>query len=147
MERSPPRELGGRSIRAICRNRNAKLPGEMMSKNKIIAAEILSICVLALSVPAMASNWAYSDANYSGRYSCRLNSTGSNTSATYVVQANGRGAYTAGEMYLNQDPSDVCVFTLETWGPYASAYWVDSAFGVVEESLTWLDESWPAGYL
>jgi hypothetical protein len=120
----------------------------MMLKNKLIAAGILSISALALSVPAMASGWAYKDTNYNGRYSCRLQTAGGETegvTATYVVQPNGWGQYTAGELYLNVDGpvSPVCVFDLVTWGGWASSYWVDSTFGVVGETLNWYPTDTP----
>ncbi|MGA2410138.1 MAG: hypothetical protein ABSG46_07080 [Candidatus Binataceae bacterium] len=111
-----------------------------MFKNKLIAAGILSISTLALSVPAMASGWAYTDSNYAGRYSCHTYVGQANYSAAYVVSPNGWGSYTAGELYLNVQSNDApCVFTLETYGTFASSYWVDSKFGVAYETLNWFD--------
>jgi hypothetical protein len=152
MPRAPPptqlkiRELN-RSQAGPSHEKTQNLSGEMMFKNKLIAAGILSISAFALSVPAMASSWSYSKANYNGRYSCRIEASSSSEtegiSATYIVQPNGWGVYTAGELYLNVDgpTSPVCVFDLVTWGGWASYYWVDSTFGVVNETLNWYPAS------
>jgi hypothetical protein len=110
--------------------------------NKLIAAGILSVSLLALSVPAM----AFSNKNYSGRYACHeddgtgyvtvTNLVGGIT-ATYVVEPNGAGAYNGGELVLNISAlfgDNPCTFTLNSW----SSYWIDSA-GVVHEDLEWSD--------
>jgi len=136
-----------------------------MTKEKLGTAGILSLIVMVLSglsAGAQTANYAYSNANYNGRYSCKLSSApniklcdlaesacvtssiagsfaDSGTSAAYVVQPNGAGMYTAGEMYLNQADETVCVFTLRTYGAYASSYWVDRAFGIAYETLSWED--------
>jgi hypothetical protein len=134
-----------------------------MIKIKPAAAALLCLAALVLYGPAVnaQTSYAYSDSNYNGRYSCDLTSAGANAcssvetntvvpelcrslgvTATYVVQPNGAGMYTAGEMYLN-NPRDeaVCVFTLRTYGIYGSSYWVDPIFGVANETLSWEDYS------
>lgn len=123
----------------------------MMFKSKLIAAGILSISALALSVPAMASSY-FSNKNYSGRYACHeddgagsqtlLNLPGGITS-TYVVQPGGNGYYSAGELVLNVSAlfgANPCVFTLYT---SESSYWVDAS-GVVYETLVWADDTYGA---
>lgn len=126
-----------------------------MFKNKLIAAGILSVSALALSVPAMA--WGGpSTSNYRGRYACRMDDgTGTisetndvgGVTGTYVLEPNGWGGYNGGELIGNGSllwGNNPCTFTLETSGDYISSYWIDWA-GEVYETLYWLDEtSYPA---
>ena len=117
-----------------------------MFKNKLIAAGILSISALAFSMPAMASSY-FSNKNYAGRYACHEDdATGSQATtpviggvtASYVVDPNGWGAYSGGDLVLNISAlfgDNPCTFSLNT---YDSSYWVDSS-GVVHEDLVWYD--------
>jgi hypothetical protein len=127
----------------------------MMFKNKLIAAGILSISTLALSVPAMAGMMGITAHNYNGRYACRLDDgTGAisptdyvgGVTGTYVLSANGMGGYNSGELVGNGSAlwgNNPCTFTLETSGMYPSSYWVDWD-GVVNETLYWTDDSMDA---
>lgn len=122
-----------------------------MFRNKLIAAGILSVGALALSMPAMASYMGFSNRNYSGRMACHEDDgAGSNLASeqggvtgTYVVQPNGMGAYNSGELVFNASAlwgDNPCTFTLETSGVDESTYWVDSG-GVVHETLNWADNT------
>ncbi|HUN60172.1 MAG TPA: hypothetical protein VMU41_18835 [Candidatus Binataceae bacterium] len=123
-----------------------------MFKNKLIAAGILSVSALALSVPAKAGMMGPSVKSYSGRYACRVDDgTGTvsetdevgGVTGTYVVMPNGMGGYNGGELNGNGSllwGDNPCTFTLETSGMYPSTYWVDWA-GVAYETLYWTDDS------
>jgi len=128
-----------------------------MFKNKLVAAGILSLSALALSVPAMAT-MGIGNRNYSGRYACRLDDgagaqnsseiTEGGVTGTYVVYPNGMGGYNSGELLANATAlwgDNPCTFILETYGETPSSYWVDSS-GVAYETLNWEDVSMDACY-
>jgi hypothetical protein len=105
-----------------------------MFKNKLIAAGILSVSALALSVPAMAGGLCITDSNYRGRYACHEQDGAGTISSTndvggvtgsYVLYPNGWGGYWSGEIVVNASAlwgNNPCVFDLETSGDYVSSY-------------------------
>ena len=130
-----------------------------MVKRKLIAAGILSISALALSVPAMATSASWADGNYSGRYACHEDDgtgsqlTGIDTNETigvgegvgglttaYVVNPKGNGYYASGTLILNMSVlfgNNPCTFTLDA---STSSYYVDYS-GIVHEYQNWADDT------
>jgi hypothetical protein len=126
-----------------------------MLKMKLIAAGILSISALVLSVPAIATS-NFSNKNYSGRYACHENDgtgafgidtnftsglgEGGGVTSAYVVNPEGNGYYASGTLILNiaaLGGENPCTFTLYT---STSSYYVDYS-GIVHEYLNWTDDT------
>jgi hypothetical protein len=106
---------------------------------KLVIAGLAVFCMFLLAARGRASAQTFSNASFTGRFSCQGGSQGyysHSSTGSWVVVSKGNGYFSTGEGCFNQQgtygPCE-CLCYLNT---SYSTYSVDS-FGLVSESLSW----------